>query len=225
MPTIALAGGRKQRSLSQCQRPAGWRGRLVLWSMNRRHSRVTDWGLGQVAIRDGDTILDVGCGGGRTVAKLALAAPKGRVHGIDYSPESVAVARRTNRELVEQGLVVIQEASVLDLPFPNDHFDLVTAVETHFWWQDLGAGMKEVFRVLKPGGWLAIVAEFYKGGRHLKYADRLARFTTMAILDVGEHEALFTQAGFGDVRMIEDAARGWLCGVGTKPAGGRTGES
>jgi 2-polyprenyl-3-methyl-5-hydroxy-6-metoxy-1,4-benzoquinol methylase len=40
--------------------------------MNRRHSRVTDWGLQQVAIREHDTILDVGCGGGRTVAKLDL---------------------------------------------------------------------------------------------------------------------------------------------------------
>jgi ubiquinone/menaquinone biosynthesis C-methylase UbiE len=48
------------------------------------------------------------------------------------------------------------------LPFPDSTFDTVTAVETHFWWSDLRAGMREILRVLKPGGTLVIVAEVYK---------------------------------------------------------------
>jgi|HubBroStandDraft_6_1064221.scaffolds.fasta_scaffold137362_2 2-polyprenyl-3-methyl-5-hydroxy-6-metoxy-1,4-benzoquinol methylase len=47
--------------------------------------------------RKQDTILDVGCGGGRTVSKLAAIATQGTVYGLDYSAESVAVAERTNR--------------------------------------------------------------------------------------------------------------------------------
>ena len=205
------------KSLTQCQRPRGWIGRLVLWSMNRRHSRLTDWGLQHISIEERDTILDVGCGGGRTVSKLAAAANKGTVCGIDYAEESVAAARRANRQLIRLGRVEIQQASVSALPFAEDRFDLVTAVETHFWWQDLDAGMREILRVLKPGGRLVIIAEFYNGGKHTKYVDRLARWTTMAILDVAQHGALFSTAGFTDIQVVEEAAEGWICGVGVKP--------
>jgi hypothetical protein len=71
MPFIALGTGKPKKTTSQCQKPRGLFGRFVLWSMNRRHSAVTDWGLHHVVIEARDTILDAGCGGGRTLAKLA----------------------------------------------------------------------------------------------------------------------------------------------------------
>jgi ubiquinone/menaquinone biosynthesis C-methylase UbiE len=185
--------------------------------MNWRHSKLTDWGLQHVSIQERDTILDVGCGGGRTVNKLARAASNGTVSGIDYAAESVAATRRTNRELIRLGRVEIQQASVSALPFADNTFDLVTAVETHFWWQDPGAGMREVLRVLKHGGRMVIIAEFYNGGKHARYVDRLARWTTMAILDVEQHKALFSTAGFTDVQVVEERTEGWICGLGMKP--------
>ena len=205
------------KSPTQCQRPRGWIGRIVLWTMNWRHSKLTDWGLQHVSIQERDTILDVGCGGGRTVNKLARAASNGTVSGIDYAAESVAATRRTNRELIRLGRVEIQQASVSALPFADNTFDLVTAVETHFWWQDPGAGMREVLRVLKHGGRMVIIAEFYNGGKHARYVDRLARWTTMAILDVEQHKALFSTAGFTDVQVVEERTEGWICGLGMKP--------
>jgi SAM-dependent methyltransferase len=217
MPIITIPGARPRKRPSQCQRPRGLFGRFVLWSMNRRHAKLTDWGLAHLSIRDDDSILDVGCGGGRTVTKLAAFAPRGRVYGIDYSPASVAMARKGNRSLIEGERVSIQEASVLELPFADDAFDLVTAIETHFWWQDLNRGMREVFRVLKPGARFAVIAEFYNGGKHAKYAAQLARWTTMAILDVDQHKAMFADAGFAEVTVDEDKGRGWICLLGSKP--------
>jgi ubiquinone/menaquinone biosynthesis C-methylase UbiE len=185
--------------------------------MNLRHSALTDWGLHHVSVRTDDTILDLGCGGGRTVAKLAAAASNGVIHGVDCAPASVAAARRTNRRFIEAGRVRIEEASASDLPFPDGMFDIVTAVETHFWWQDLNGGMREAYRVLKPGCHMAVIAEIYNGGRHAKHADRLAQWTTMAILDIPQHRQMFEDVGFTDVRIDEERHRGWICVVGAKP--------
>jgi len=64
---------------------------------------------------------------------------------------------------------------------------------------------------------VAAIAEFYNGGKHAKYADRLAKWTTMAVLDVSQHKAMFVDAGFADVSIDEETERGWICVVGTKP--------
>ena len=133
--------------------------------MNSRHSKVTNWGLSHIVIEKRDTILDVGCGGGRTVSKMAAIATQGTIYGLDYSKESVAVASKVNREWIKMGRVEIREGTVSQLPFLDAVFDLVTAVETPFWWPDLPTGMREVFRVLKPGGTLIIIAEIYKGAQ------------------------------------------------------------
>ena len=65
--------------LQQCRKPSRGLGRLFLWLMNRSHAKVTAWGLAHTAIARDAAILDVGCGGGRTIARLASAAPDGSV--------------------------------------------------------------------------------------------------------------------------------------------------
>jgi ubiquinone/menaquinone biosynthesis C-methylase UbiE len=186
--------------------------------MNIRHSRVTDWGLQHISIDRHDTILDVGCGGGRTIRKLAAIATEGKVHGIDLSPASVAVARKTNRQEIETGRVEIRQASVSALPFPDAMFDLVTAVETHYFWPDLPADMREVLRVLKPGGKLILIAEAYKGGKYDRWMQTLAERTKMKVLSADELRDLFSKAGCSDVQIVEKYDKGWICGVGRKPS-------
>ena len=186
--------------------------------MNSRHSKVTDWGLSQASIGKQDIILDVGCGGGRTVSKLAAIATQGKVYGIDHSTESVAMAMRTNKQGIDIGSVEVREASVSRLPFSDGVFDVITAVETHFWWPALPTDLREVLRVLKPGGRLIIIAEVYKGANafNSKAAERYSEKTGMALLSIEEHRELFTDAGYSDVQVITDPRKGWICCIGSK---------
>jgi ubiquinone/menaquinone biosynthesis C-methylase UbiE len=209
----------KKQRVSQCKKPRGLLGRLVLRNMNSRHSKVTDWGLGHVLIEKQYVILDVGCGGGRTLSKLAERATQGKAYGVDYSEESVAASKRMNARWVEMGRAEVLHGSVSQLPFLEAMFDLVTAVETHFWWPNLPTDMREIFRVLKPGGKLIIVAEVYRGAntKMAKLCEKYASQTGMTLLDVDGHRELFAKAGYSEIELFEERGQGWICVIGGKP--------
>ena len=71
------------------------------------------------------------------MSKLAASVTQGKVYGLDYSEAAVAVATRTNRQWIAMDRVEIRQGSVSHLPFVDETFDVVTAVETHFWWREL----------------------------------------------------------------------------------------
>jgi SAM-dependent methyltransferase len=149
--------------IGQCRQPHGWLGRWFLRNMNKRHSPLTDWGLSHLAIPSTGNLLDIGCGGGRTVQKLAAAAPAGKVFGIDHSSDSVAATSRLNADAMAWGQVEVRQGAVSELPWPDATFDLATAVETHFFWPNLPGDVREVLRVLRPGGQFILIAEVYRG--------------------------------------------------------------
>lgn len=213
MPTIKITPA------NQGSKPSGWLGRFNLWRMNSSHSKLTDWGLRHISIGTHDTLLDVGCGGGRTVAKLADIAKQGKVYGIDHSEVSVAASKKYVTQYITVGRVEILHGSVSQLPFPNNMFDLVTAVETHFWWPNLPGDMREVFRVLKPSGTLIFIAEIYKGASTTvaKFAAKYASRAGMTLLSVDEHRQHFTDAGYSNVQVIEERDKGWICVLGRTP--------
>jgi ubiquinone/menaquinone biosynthesis C-methylase UbiE len=204
--------------LNQFRRPTRWFGRIVAWTMNHSHSAMTDWGLNHLEIGPQFTILDVGCGGGRTIEKLAAHATDGLVCGIDHAAGSVAASRQRNARLIAAGRVDIRDASVSQLPFPNDRFDLVTAVETHYYWPDLVSDLKEIRRVIRPGGALLILAEHHKGGR----LDTLVKVAMKALrathLSLDEYRALLAEAGYRNVRVASHPNGRWFCALASVPA-------
>jgi SAM-dependent methyltransferase len=204
--------------LGQCRKPRGWLGRAVILQMNRRHAQVTAWGLAHVNIEKNFTILDVGCGGGRTISMLAAVASDGKVSGVDHSAASVEAARQSNVEAITSGRVHVEQASVSRLPFPDQTFDLVTAVETHYYWPDPVADMREILRVLKPGGSLAVIAETHRNETRGWFLALPMMLLRARYLTDREHADLLIAAGFDGVAIDRHSRKGWICSVGRKPA-------
>lgn len=202
----------------QVKKPDRFAGRFFAWLMNGSHAPLTDWAFTHLTIPNNATALDIGCGGGRTIEKLAQQAAQ--VYGVDYAGGSVAASRAHNKAVIAEGRVSVEQASVSHLPFPDDKFDIVTAIETQYYWPDLPADMKEILRVLNPGGSLMIVAESYKGARNDVVLGPVMNLLGSSRLSIDDHRALFVAAGYEDVEIAEERRRGWICVIGKKPAAG-----
>jgi SAM-dependent methyltransferase len=107
-------------------------------------------------------LLDVGCGGGHLLAHIAASCPGLRLQGIDLSASQVSRARK--RTLKFGGRVAIDIGSALELPYANDTFDAVLSIASIKHWPDAQRGLREISRVLRPGGAI-YVAEADRGCR------------------------------------------------------------
>ena len=143
---------------TNCAHPRGRMGRMMLRFMNFGHAPLTNWGLSLLSFQDQMTMLDIGCGGGATLQRLLKRSKKAKVYGIDISEESVAKAKKINADVLDKQVFVTQ-GSAEKLPYDDGMFDVITAVETVYFWPNLPHCLKEVRRVLKPGGRFAIMIE------------------------------------------------------------------
>ncbi|MBQ6443628.1 MAG: class I SAM-dependent methyltransferase [Methanosphaera sp.] len=139
------------------RKPQGKLGNIQLKSMNKEHTPVSLWGLKHLNIKSDDIILDIGCGGGININRMAKDAKK--VYGIDYSIESVKLSKKVNEKFIEEQKVEIIEGNVEKLPFEDNTFDIVTAFETVYFWPNIEKCFGEVKRILKPGGTFLIGLE------------------------------------------------------------------
>ena len=173
--------------------------------MNIGHSRLHRWGLEAAGIHPRDKVLDVGCGGGKALARI-LAQTRREVAGIDHSPEAVETTRRLNRSAIASGRLRVLEGSVDHLPFRDGFFDAVTAFETTYFWPDLQVGLIEIRRVLSPGGRLVITNEYADRPAAGQWADRLG----MNIPDCDALTGLAHEAGFLTADISLHPRHGWL---------------
>lgn len=164
----------------------------------------------------------MGCGGGKTIEKLAKTASL--VCGIDYAAGSVAESQSHNRRLIAEGKVYVERASVSSLPFTADFFDAVTAIETLYYWADVPNDLREVLRVLKPGGHLVVVMESYKGGRNDWLLGPVMGLIGSNRLSADDYRALFHGAGYMEIELFEEPANGWICIIGQKSRVPRVGD-
>jgi ubiquinone/menaquinone biosynthesis C-methylase UbiE len=102
----------------------------------------------------GAQLLDVGTGPGILLVELAALRPDLRLTGVDLSPDMVSAAQRNLAPLGDRATA--QVGDVTRLPYPDDSFDLIVSSLSLHHWDDPGAAVPELARVLRPGGQVRI---------------------------------------------------------------------
>ncbi|MBY7004296.1 class I SAM-dependent methyltransferase [Clostridium botulinum] len=201
----------------QFRRPKGMMGKFIAKSMNKEHFEVTTWGLDKFKVKEDNIILDIGCGGGRTVNRLAHGVPKGKVFGMDYSLDCVNFSKKYNKDLIENGKVEIIHGSVDKMPFEDDKFDIISAVETTYFWPNLSDSFKEVKRVLKPSGKFIIVNASYTNEKFKERNEEyLRKVPGMKIYSVDYIKNLLEEVGYNNISIETLEGENWLCAIGEK---------
>src|SRR5215472_16018249 len=107
-------------------------------------------------LRTSERELEVGCGGGYLTYEAArFVGPTGRVCAIDISPAQIAAAQQRGAEF---GWVECCDANIAAPPYSDGEFDAVLAVQVLEYLDDLDAGLRQIRRMLRPGGRLIVVA-------------------------------------------------------------------
>lgn len=152
--------------------------------------------LERLDLRPSQWFLDVGCGNGYTVAWAAeRVAPQGQAWGIELSENMLNVARQT----VTAPNAHFQQANVLELSFKPETFDAVIAIESLYYWPDIPTALKNIHRVLKPGGWWVAMVDFYQEN---PYCTDWSTLLNLPMTYWGEeaYKTAFTQARFQNVQ-------------------------
>jgi len=123
---------------------------LAFWD---RYGRRT---IDRLSPATGSSVLDVGCGSGASAVPAAImVGPQGRVIGIDLAERLLAIARSKSAAQNLQN-VEFQRADMTALGYPDASFDAVVSVFSIFFVSDMVSQVRELWRVLRPGGKLAI---------------------------------------------------------------------
>ena len=185
------------RLADQLAGPHGLFGRFVARRLNSFNRASIQGAVAHLDPRSGDTVADIGFGGGLGLDLLAeRVGPSGVVHGVDPMPDMVRRALRPRSELVESGRLVLRVGTMENLPVEESTLDGLITTNTIYFVRDLAAGASGLARAVRPGG--AVVMgmadpEYFVGRPFTDHG-----FT---IREVSEVDVALQAAGFGPARL------------------------
>ena len=141
--------------------------------MARMNADCGAWVTDVLGVTPNDRVLEMGFGPGVVIQRLAKLAAAGHVAGIDLSREMVEQARARNATAVQDGRVELRHGSVEDLPFDDNSFDKALTINSMQLWPDVIAGLREVRRVMKAAGSIAVGFTPYSGQPNKGLAEAL----------------------------------------------------
>jgi SAM-dependent methyltransferase len=165
-------------------------------SMEKGHRPIGEQAIELMEIPSNAQVLDVGCGSGWATRLMAEKASSGRVVGIDISDEMIALARETSKPFSN---VELKVASAESLPFQDGEFSHAFSMESLYYYADVLVALKEIKRVLKPGGVFVTVVDLYEENRPShQWIEQLK--VPVHLLSIQDYRSLLERAGFINVR-------------------------
>ncbi len=169
-------------------------------SMERGHRPVGEQAIARMNVAAAADVLDVGCGSGWAARLFSKTA--GHVLGIDVSDEMIRVAREQSLDLAN---VEFQVASAENLPFPDNTFTHAFSMESLYYYADMGKALREIARVLRPGGLFVTVVDLYQENAPThQWIETLK--VPVQLLSTAEYHSIFKMAGFiniHDERLLD----------------------
>lgn len=154
----------------------------------------------------GDAVLDLGSGGGIDVLLSAKrVSPGGKAYGLDMTDEMLELAEKNRAEAGAENAEFLK-GHIEDIPLPDDHVDVVISNCVINLSADKPKVLSEAFRVLKPGGRLAISDMVFLGDKGKLPAELVTSMEAWSgcvsgALEKDEYEKLLREAGFEDVSV------------------------
>lgn len=167
-------------------RPKGLLGKIGGMILARTNRKCGAWVVGLLGVEPGERVIEIGFGPGVGLELLASGAPLAKIAGADVSEEMLQQAATRNKAAIENGQMELRLASAENLPFPDRSFDKALSINSLHIWPDPAAGLREVWRVMKPAGRLAFA------------------FTPQSGQGREGLVPIFTEIGFSDVRILEE---------------------
>lgn len=184
----------------QSRRPAGWLGELVARVMAWDTRAANAFALSQLPLERGDAVLEIGCGHGQTLVKLARRAADGFAAGIDPSDVMVRLTTRRLRSGIDRGHAEVHRAEAARLPFEDARFDAALAVHVLYFWPEPALELREIRRVLRQDGTLLLGFRPDDPGARASLPDSVYQLRSLP-----EIEKLLQQTGFEVTRATEAA--------------------
>jgi ubiquinone/menaquinone biosynthesis C-methylase UbiE len=132
----------------QAAHPTGILGWIIAHVMSGETSWENRQTVDYLALKSGESVLDIGCGHGAILPRLRRAVEPGRVVGIDPSKTMISVARSK----AKSGAIELFNGDVEALPFEDGAFDAALSVHTLYFWADPVKALREIRRVTTPTG-------------------------------------------------------------------------
>jgi ubiquinone/menaquinone biosynthesis C-methylase UbiE len=184
--------------MSQFKKPAGVLGRIFARGMAWGHRDFYRNTARILSLEPDDKYLEAGFGSGMFIRKYA--AHVADMAGIDCSEDMVTLAKAVNRDLVNSNRADFIQGDVTSLPWPSERFSAVACIETFYFWKEPLSALREIFRVLMPGGRLVIEMAFNKddGLDHTKEIRKMG----LKLYSADEMKEALEASGFGDVECF-----------------------